>query len=58
MICILGYVFAALGAIVAAALEFGWIQQKPPQVLYLAYLIGCLITMKCAYSWYSMNEPH
>ena len=57
MICILGYVFAALGAIVAAALEFGWIQQKPPQALYWAYLIGGLITLKCAWGWFSKNEP-
>ena len=56
MICILGYVFAALGAIVAAALEFGWMKTKPPQALYWAYLIGGLITMKCAYHWYMKNE--
>ncbi len=39
-ICILGYVFSALGAIVLTALEFGWINTKPPQILYWAYLIG------------------
>jgi len=56
MICILGYVFAALGAIVAASLEFGWITTKPPQALYWAYLIGGLITLNCAYNWYMKNE--
>ncbi len=57
MICILGYVFAALGAIVAAALEFGWMKTKPAPIFYWAYLIGGLITMKCAYGWFSKNEP-
>ena len=56
MMCILGYVFAALGAIVAASLEFGWMKTKPPQILYWAYLIGGLITLKCAYGWYTNSE--
>jgi H+/Cl- antiporter ClcA len=56
LICILGYVFAALGAIVATSLEFGWIQTKPPVELYWAYLIGGLITLKCSYGWYMKNE--
>jgi hypothetical protein len=56
MMCILGYVFAALGAIVAAALEFGWIENKPPKILYWAYLIGGLITMNCAYGWFTNSE--
>lgn len=56
MMCILGYVFAALGAIVAASLEFGWMENKPPRILYWAYLIGGLITLRCAWRWYSMIE--
>jgi hypothetical protein len=55
-ICILGYFFAALGAIVTAALEFGWIQTKPPKALYYAYFIGGVITMKCAYGWLTNTE--
>jgi hypothetical protein len=56
IICILAYIFASLGAIVAASLEFGWIETKPPKVLYWAYLIGGLITMRCAYGWYTNSE--
>ena len=56
-ICILGYVFASLGAIVLTALEFGWINTKPPQILYWAYLIGGLITLSCAYKWFTKSEP-
>jgi hypothetical protein len=56
MICILAYVFASLGAIVGAALEFGWMTTKPPQVLYWAYLIGGLITLNCSWGWYSNSE--
>lgn len=55
-ICILAYIFAALGSIVAASLEFGWIETKPPKILYWAYLIGGLITIKCAYGWYTNSE--
>lgn len=56
IICILGYFFAALGAIVTASLEFGWIETKPPKVLYYAYFIGGIITMKCAYGWLTNTE--
>ena len=55
-ICILGYFFAALGAIVTASLEFGWIETKPPKTLYYVYFIGGIITMKCAYGWLTNTE--
>lgn len=55
-VCILGYVFAALGAIIASALEFGWIQTKPEPIFYWAYLIGGLITLNCAWNWHTKNE--
>ena len=56
IICILGYFVAALGAIVTASLEFGWIETKPSKVLYYAYFIGGIITMKCAYGWLTNTE--
>lgn len=56
MICIIGYVLAALGSIVGAALEFGWIEYKPPKFMYYAYLIGALITLNCAYRWFTNKE--
>ena len=52
IICLLAYFFAALGSIVTASLEFGWIKTKPPMTLYYAYFIGGIITMKCAYGWF------
>ena len=55
-ICIIGYILAALGAIVTASLEFGWIETKPPRALYYAYFIGGLITLKCAYGWFVNKE--
>jgi hypothetical protein len=54
--CIIGYIFAALGAIVASSLEFGWIENKPPRIFYWAYLIGGIITLKCAKGWLLKNE--
>jgi len=55
-ICIIGYILAALGSIVAASLEFGWMETKPSKNFYIAYLIGALITLKCAFGWLLKNE--
>ena len=55
-ICIVGYILAALGSIVPALLELGYIQTKPSREFYWAYLIGGIITAHCAYNWLVKNE--
>jgi hypothetical protein len=60
-LCILAYIFAALGALVYcynAMTKQG--QAKPvrvPKVIQYLYLIGALVTLYCAIRWAVMKEP-
>ena len=55
-ICVLGYIFAALGSIVFSAKHYGWTQFEPNEILYHAYFIGGLLTLWCAYNWVMKKE--
>jgi hypothetical protein len=55
-LCILGYILAALGSIVPALIEFGYINEKPSKTFYVAYLIGGIITAHCAFNWLFHNK--
>ena len=55
-ICIIGYILAALGAIVAFLKEFKLMDYNVPKFLYVAYFLGALVTLNCAFRWLLKKE--